>query len=77
MWIDRKKNVLKLAQGEFVSTTRLEELYAAGSPSFTRSTSTATACVSYLLAVIVPEQRAVETALYLRRARWATPRSRR
>src|SRR5262249_14669854 len=31
-WIDRRKEVLKLAQGEFVNAARLEELYVAGSP---------------------------------------------
>ena len=31
VWIDRKKNIMKLSQGEFVSTSRLEATYA-GAP---------------------------------------------
>jgi fatty acid CoA ligase FadD9 len=67
VWIDRKKNVLKLAQGEFVSTTRLEELYAAGTPFIRQIYIHGDSLRSYLLAVIVPDHRAVETALYQRR----------
>jgi fatty acid CoA ligase FadD9 len=66
-WIDRKKNVLKLAQGEFVSTTRLEELYAAGSPFIRQIYIHGNSLRSYLLAVVVPEPRAVEAALHQRR----------
>jgi fatty acid CoA ligase FadD9 len=65
-WIDRKKNVLKLAQGEFVSTSRLEELYAAGSPFIHQVYIHGDSLRAYLLAVIVPERRAVETALRAR-----------
>jgi len=53
-WIDRKKNVLKLAQGEFVSISRLEELYAAGSSFIRQIYLYGTSLWSYLLAVIVP-----------------------
>jgi fatty acid CoA ligase FadD9 len=65
-WIDRKKNVLKLAQGEFVSTSRLEDLYAAGSPFIRQIYVHGDSLRAYLLAVIVPEQEAVEVALRAR-----------
>jgi fatty acid CoA ligase FadD9 len=54
-WIDRKKNVLKLSQGEFVSVSRLEELYVAGSPFIGQIFLYGTSLWSYLLAVVVPE----------------------
>ncbi len=53
-WIDRKKNVLKLSQGEFVSTSRLEELYAAGSPLVRQIFLYGSGLYAYLLAVVVP-----------------------
>jgi len=54
VWIDRKKNVLKLAQGEFVSVSRLEELFVAGSPFIGQMFLHGTSLWSYLLAVVVP-----------------------
>jgi fatty acid CoA ligase FadD9 len=54
-WIDRMKNVLKLAQGEFVSTSRLEEVYVAGSPFIGQVYLHGSSLWSYLLAVVVPE----------------------
>lgn len=53
-WVDRKKNVLKLAQGEFVSISRLEELYVAGSPYIGQMYLHGNSLWSYLLAVVVP-----------------------
>lgn len=53
-WVDRKKNVLKLAQGEFVSISRLEELYVAGSPFVAQMYLYGNSLWSYLLAVVVP-----------------------
>jgi fatty acid CoA ligase FadD9 len=55
VWIDRKKNVLKLSQGEFVSVSRLEELFVAGSPYIGQMFLHGTSLWSYLLAVVVPE----------------------
>lgn len=61
--IDRKKNVLKLAQGEFVSTSRLEALYAAKSPFIAQMYVHGSSLRAYLLAVVVPEARAVRARL--------------
>jgi fatty acid CoA ligase FadD9 len=55
VWIDRKNNVVKLAQGEFVSLTRLEDLFAAGSPYVLQAHLYASSRRAYLLAVIVPD----------------------
>ncbi len=54
-WIDRRRNVLKLAQGEFVSVSRLEEIYAAGSAFIGQVYLHGSSLWSYLLAVVVPE----------------------
>jgi fatty acid CoA ligase FadD9 len=62
-WIDRRKNILKLAQGEFVSTSQLEELFAAKSPFIQQVYLYGNSLRSYLLAVVVPEMRAVEARL--------------
>jgi fatty acid CoA ligase FadD9 len=63
VWIDRRKNILKLAQGEFVSTTQLEEVFAAKSPFLQQVYLYGNSLRSYLLAVLVPEMRAVEARL--------------
>ncbi|WP_437677068.1 thioester reductase domain-containing protein [Sorangium sp. So ce131] len=63
VWLDRKKNVLKLAQGEFVSTSRLEGIYAAMSPFIQQIYVYGSSLRAYLLAVVVPDRRAVEAHL--------------
>jgi fatty acid CoA ligase FadD9 len=54
-WVDRRSTTLKLAQGEFVAVSRLEELFAAGSPFLRQVFLYGSSLWSYLLAVIVPE----------------------
>ena len=63
LWIDRRKNVLKLAQGEFVSISRLEEVFAAGSAFLKQVFLHGDSLRSYLLAVLVPDLDAVEAEL--------------
>jgi fatty acid CoA ligase FadD9 len=63
VWIDRAKNVLKLAQGEFVATSRLEGIYASGSPFIRQVFIHGSGFRSYLLAVIVPDMDAVTAHL--------------
>lgn len=53
VYVDRRNNVLKLAQGEFVAITRLESLYSA-SPRVDQIYLYGTGERSYLLAVVVP-----------------------
>jgi fatty acid CoA ligase FadD9 len=55
VWIDRKNNVQKLAQGEFVNIWKLEALFAAGSRFIQQVYIQGNSARSYLLAVIVPE----------------------
>ena len=62
-WIDRAKNVLKLSQGEFVATTRLEAIYASGSPFIGQIYLYGTGFHSFLLAVIVPNLEAATERL--------------
>jgi len=59
VWIERAKNVLKLAHREFVATSRLEEIYAARSPFIRQVFLHGDSFYSYLLAVLVPELEAV------------------
>ena len=55
VWIDRKNNVQKLAQGEFVNIWKLESLFATGSRLIKQVYIQGNSARSYLLAVIVPE----------------------
>ncbi len=54
VWIDRKKNILKLSQGEFVSLWRLESIYTGGNGLIDQIYLYGTGMRSYLLAVVVP-----------------------
>ncbi|HEY6870755.1 MAG TPA: carboxylic acid reductase [Novosphingobium sp.] len=53
-YLDRRNNVLKLAQGEFVAVARLESLYAGGHPAIAQIFVYGSSSRSYLLAVVVP-----------------------
>ncbi|MBM4251374.1 MAG: AMP-binding protein [Deltaproteobacteria bacterium] len=58
-WIDRKKNILKLSQGEFVSLWRLESIYTGGNGLIDQIFLYGTGMRSYLLAVVVPNSEAL------------------
>ena len=64
-WIDRKNNVLKLAQGEFVTIWRLESTFSGGSPCLDQVYLHADSRRAYLLAVVVPAWDAVNERLRL------------
>jgi len=55
VWIDRKNNVQKLAQGEFVNIWKLEAAFASGSRFIKQVYIQGDSRRSYLLAVVVPE----------------------
>lgn len=59
LWIDRRSSVAKLAQGQFIATTRLEEMYAAGSPFIDQIYLYVNPRHAFLLAVIVPSADAI------------------
>ena len=58
-YVDRRKNVLKLAQGEFVAVANLEAVYA-GAPLVRQIFVYGNSERSYLLAVVVPTPEALE-----------------
>ena len=62
-WIDRAKNILKLAQGEYVATSRLEGLYASRSSFIRQIYLYGNGLRSYLLALVVPDLGAAEVYL--------------
>lgn len=62
-WLDRAKNILKLAQGEFVATSRLEGLYSSGSSFVRQIYIYGNGLRSYLLAVVVPDVNAATAYL--------------
>lgn len=53
--IDRRKNMFKLAQGEFVSPERLEALYVGASYCISQMYVYGNSLQSNILAVVVPE----------------------
>ncbi|MGP3966791.1 carboxylic acid reductase [Streptomyces sp. 6N223] len=57
--VDRRKNVLKLSQGEFVAVSRLEAIFAA-SPLLSQIFVYGNSEQSYLLAVVVPTPDALQ-----------------
>ncbi len=61
VWIDRRKNVLKLAQGEYVSVSRLEALFA-GDADVANIFLYGNSLRSYILGVVVPSEGLVEGA---------------
>ncbi|MFJ1935663.1 MULTISPECIES: carboxylic acid reductase [unclassified Kitasatospora] len=61
VYVDRRSNVLKLSQGEFVATSRLEALFT-DSPLVRQVFVYGNSARAYLLAVIVPTQEALDLA---------------
>jgi len=60
VYVDRRNNVLKLAQGEFVAISRLEALYTNGHAAIRQVYLYGTSERSYLLGVIVPNAEALD-----------------
>ncbi|WP_344415000.1 carboxylic acid reductase [Amycolatopsis minnesotensis] len=61
VYVDRRKNVLKLSQGEFVAVSHLEAVFAA-SPVIRQIFVYGSSERSFLLAVVVPTPEAIERA---------------
>ncbi|MGZ8179584.1 carboxylic acid reductase [Williamsia sp. SKLECPSW1] len=61
VYLDRRKNVLKLAQGEFVALSRVEAVFAAAD-TVRQIFVYGNSARSFLLAVVVPTTEAVEAA---------------
>jgi fatty acid CoA ligase FadD9 len=61
-YVDRRNNVIKLAQGEFVAVSRLEALYST-SPLIHQIYIYGNSARSFLLAVIVPTEDGVESSM--------------
>ena len=66
VWVDRINNVVKLAQGEYVTLWRLESVFSSGSPCLDQVYLYANSQRSYLLAVLVPDWATVQGRLGLR-----------
>ena len=63
VWVDRKNNVVKLAQGEYVTLWRLETVFSAGSPLVDQVYLYANSQRACPLAVVVPDWPAVKARL--------------
>ena len=59
IYVDRRNNVLKLAQGEFVAISRLEAIYTNGHPLIRQAYLYGTSERSYLVGVFVPNESAL------------------
>jgi fatty acid CoA ligase FadD9 len=59
LWLDRKNNVLKLAQGEYVAVGPLEASYVGASPLIKQVYLYGNSYRSYLLAAVVPDMNIV------------------
>ena len=64
-WVDRINNVVKLAQGEYVTLWHLESLFNGGSPLLEQVYLYANSQRAYLLGVVVPAWAAVHESLRL------------
>jgi fatty acid CoA ligase FadD9 len=62
IYLDRRNNVQKLAQGEFVAIAQLETIYTSGDPVIYQAYLYGTAERAYLLGVIVPNREALARA---------------
>jgi fatty acid CoA ligase FadD9 len=62
-WLDRKANVVKLAQGEFVTLGRLESTFSGGSPCLDQVYLHADGRRACILGVVVPRWQAVRERL--------------
>lgn len=62
-YLDRRNNVMKLAQGEFVAIAPLESLYARGDQSISQVYLYGNSSRAYLLGVIVPNLEALPEGL--------------
>lgn len=62
-YLDRRNNVLKLAQGEFVAIAKLEALFAAGSPAIRQIYLYGNSARAFLLGVVVLNQEALPVGL--------------
>ena len=63
VWIDRRSDVVRLQQGEFVSVSRLEQIFAVGGPYIAQIYVHANPLRAYVQAVIVPHGDATEPLL--------------